>query len=176
MRITLTNQELQLATEIANERQRVQRGAGRRDAKVIESGLDADLQGTKAELAVALAFDLKWDGKLLEIKDWFRWRDEGNDVSGLEVRSTKHRAGRLILHPSDKDTSPYVFVRSHDEPTFEIVGWIWGRNGKKKEYWEDVGYGRPCYMVPNWKVDWEFNPIANLQSYLSFSVSSRVTT
>lgn len=147
--VVLTDEEMALADHVAQERQRVQRGSGRRDAKVIESGLDADVQGCRAELAVSRAFNLAWDGKIFEIADWEKWRYLGHDVSGVEVRSTQHENGRLILHPSDKDDSPYILVRAVNPPAFTIVGWCWGRTGKKDLYWHDVGYGRPCYYYPN---------------------------
>ena len=57
-----------------------------------------------------------------------------------------------IVHPKDDDNSPFVLVRCQERPIYNIVGWQWGREAKKEEYWHDVGYGRPCYYLPNGKL------------------------
>lgn len=35
---------------------------------------------------------------------------------------------------------------SHAKPTFKMVGWILGKEGKQDKYWRD-NVPRPCYMV-----------------------------
>ncbi len=72
----------------------------------------------------------------------------GNDVGPHEVRSTDLDHGCLLLHDSDADDTPYwLVVGQHGE--YRIVGWIWGRDGKRDEYWQDKsGQNRPAYFVP----------------------------
>jgi hypothetical protein len=148
MKVKLTPNDLKYAEEIACKRNSSQRDGQRADGKVLQDSLGIDIQGAEAELAVAKALKLPWDGSFLELDKWFDWREHGHDVSGLEVRSTKHKNGCLILHPKDKDEAIFILVLAYDRPNFTLVGWNYGREGKLKEYWRDVGYGRPCYYLP----------------------------
>lgn len=148
MKVKLTPNDLRYAELAARKRNQSQRDGNRVDGKVLEDSLGIDIQGAEAELAVAKAFKLPWDGMFLALERWFDWRDAGHDVSGLEVRSTRHERGRLILHPTDKDDSPYILVLAHLRPIYVLAGWNFGREGKNPEFWEDVGYGRPCYYLP----------------------------
>ena len=147
MLTTLDEKDILLATEVANMRNKSQREAKRKDGLVKGSSLGRDMQGTLAELAVSRALNLPWDGKWLPIAIWDSWKLEGNDVGKLEIRSTDRSDGRLILHPSDKDFSPYVLVTSDAHPSYKLVGWVYGIDGKNEKYWRD-NVPRPCYMVP----------------------------
>ncbi|MFW9879540.1 MAG: hypothetical protein ACFFG0_41215 [Candidatus Thorarchaeota archaeon] len=167
MKVKLTKNDLKYAEEIACKRNKSQRDGDRTDGKVLEDSLAIDIQGAEAELAVAKAFKLLWDGSFLELDKWFNWRDQGHDVSGLEVRSTHHPKGCLILHPKDKDNSPFILVLTHQRPVFILAGWNIGREGKKSEYWRDVGYGRPCYYLPQNKL----RKMNDLEKYLTERVS-----
>lgn len=146
--VSLDEGEVKRAVASGMKRQRMHRQIGRPDGKVVADGIDIDISGCLAEFAVAKAFGMPWDGEYLDNEKWSQWRTDGHDVSGIEVRSTRHHDGRLLLHKRDKDDSPYVLVRTHAKPRFQIVGWMLGRDGKKPEFWTDVGYGRPCYLVP----------------------------
>lgn len=147
MTVELWEEDILLATEVANMRNKSQREAKRRDGLVSGSSLGRDLQGALAELAVSRALSLPWDGKWLPIPVWDTWKIEGNDVGKLEIRSTDRADGRLILHPSDKDFSPYVLVTSSTDHKYKLVGWVYGKDGKDNKYWRD-NVPRPCYMVP----------------------------
>lgn len=146
MQITLTDTEIALATEIAQKRNQSQREAGRPDGLVKGSSIDRDIEGALSELAVSKALGLPWSGKWLPIPVWDKWKHEGNDVGKLEIRSTGLPTGRLILHPTDKDHSPYLLVLSHDKPTFKLVGWIFGIEAKSSRFW-CKHVPRPCYMI-----------------------------
>ncbi len=148
MRVLLTPNDLKYAENAARKRNQSQREGNRADGKVLDDSLGIDIQGAEAELAVAKAFRLPWDGEFMNLERWFDWRNSGHDVSGLEVRSTYHKNGSLILHPKDNDYSPFILVLTNDRPVYRLVGWNFGRAGKKSEYWRDVGYGRPCYYLP----------------------------
>lgn len=147
MTIKLDEDDILLATEVAEMRNKSQREAKRRDGLVKGSSMGRDLQGALAELAVSRALNLPWDGKWLPISIWDTWKIEGNDVGKLEIRSTDRIDGRLILHPSDKDFSPYVLVTSTVDHNYKLVGWVYGKDGKADKYWRD-NVPRPCYMVP----------------------------
>ena len=148
MRVVLTPEDCKLATEAGHQRNQSQRDGSRADGKVVEDSIGIDIQGAHAELAVARGLGLKWDGRFFDLEEWFDWRNEGHDVSGLEVRSTHHPHGSLILHPKDKDEAPFVLVLTYEKPTYVLAGWSFGSAGKKDKYWRDVGYGRPCYYLP----------------------------
>ncbi|HLG28179.1 MAG TPA: hypothetical protein VI423_10375 [Paenisporosarcina sp.] len=90
---------------------------------------------------------LPWSGSWLPISTWDKWKHKGNDVGKLEIRSTDRPDGRLILHPTDKDLSPYLLVLSTAHPEYQLVGWIYGEEGKDPKYWRD-NVPRPCFMVP----------------------------
>lgn len=160
--VELSQAEKKLAVDIAKARNAEQRRASQKDGNVISS-LKADFQGAYGELAVSKAFELPWDGKFFGHAKWQDWRETGHDVSKLEVRATIHKTGRLILHPSDDDNAPFVLVVLNQElKRCEIIGWIWGKDGKNQDWWEDVGYGRPCYYVPRNKL----RPISELKSLI----------
>jgi len=152
MDVTPTAAQIQSAFDVALRRNEVNRGARRADGKVLSDSLKIDRQGALGELAVSLALPFPWDGKIFTNEQWLRWRQSGHDLGPLEVRATKHPTGRLIIHPRDPDDSPFVLVRLHRYPTLEIVGWCYGHEGKDRSYWKDVGYGRPCFYVPNQKL------------------------
>jgi hypothetical protein len=115
----------------------------------------SDIESCGAEAAVAKYFGLYWDavasGKLSALN---------GDVQGLEVRSTSHPNGRLILHNTDKDESPYILVRG-EIPEFQIIGWMYGKDGKQMEFWEGRT-GRPAFFIPENKL----RPIEELEKMI----------
>lgn len=152
MLITLTEDEINQAQQIAKLRNQSQRDAGRPDGLVKGSSLDRDTQGALSELAVSKALNLPWDGSFIPISVWDKWKYEGNDVGKLEIRSTSLAKGRLILHPKDKDFSPYVLVLSDKHPEYQLIGWLFGAEGKNSKYWRN-NVPKPCFMVPQTKLN-----------------------
>lgn len=142
--VSLDDAEVERATASGLRRQQMHEQVGR----ILPNGGEIHVAGCLAEFAVAKAFGLPWDGEYFDNERWMKWRLDGHDVSGIEVRSTRRHDGRLLLQRQDKDDSPYVLVRTHARPRFQIVGWILGREGKQQRFWTEVGYGRPCYFVP----------------------------
>lgn len=125
---------------VAERRNAEQRAAGQVDGLVAthsKSSLDADVEGALGEYAVAQAMGLEWDGAFLEHRDWQRWRTEGHDVSGVEVRTTTHSNGRLIVQPHNPDDSPYVLVvLTRDHTRADLRGWLWGHEVKHHANWQ----------------------------------------
>jgi hypothetical protein len=98
-----------------------------------------DIEGAGAELVVA-----KWLGRY-----WNALANDPNtlegDVGRYQVRHTKRLDGSLILH--DKDNSEALFVLVVGQyPTYEIRGWISGKDGKQSQHWRTGE--RPAYFVP----------------------------
>jgi hypothetical protein len=147
MLIKLLDSDLEYAKQVAAKRNNSQRNAHRGDGVVMASSIYADVIGAEGELAVSKGLGLPWDGEWLPIESWDTWKLDGHDVGQIEVRSTKHASGRLILHPNDKDFSPYVLVISTNSPEFRLAGWCFGNEGKKSSYWR-TNVPKPCYMVP----------------------------
>lgn len=148
MIINLTEEEKEYAISIALKRNEVHRKANRKDGKVLSDSLEIDKLGALAEYAVAKALGKMWTGCFFEIDDWYKWREIGDDVAGLEIRATKHKNGRLIVHPKDKQYAKFVLVVAYNELQYELKGWAYGLECQRQEYWKDVGYGRPCYYAP----------------------------
>lgn len=98
------------------------------------------IEACASEMAVAKAYNLYWEPVAR------RPENLAGDVGNLQVRSTWRENGRLILHDRDPDDAVFVLVTGKI-PSFDVRGWILGRDGKAKEHW-DEGDGRPAYFVP----------------------------
>ena len=98
------------------------------------------IEGALGEMAVAKGLDVYWTGKN---------KLRGIDVGGrFEVRTRPKGNYDLILHPADSDEAIFVLVVGR-MGKYTLRGWIFGRDGKKEEYWGDkYNTGRPAYWVP----------------------------
>jgi hypothetical protein len=98
-----------------------------------------EINGALGERAAAKALNLPFDGCV------------GSDATsgdlryGIQVRTTPREQGCLILHPTDADGVPWVLVTGR-APALEVVGWCFGRDGKRDEFWRTTS--RPAYFVP----------------------------
>ena len=103
-------------------------------------GWSAHIEGACGELAVAKYFDRFWSGTIGQV--------DQSDVGEYEVRTSDRQNARLILHPNDKDGARFFLVTGH-APDFELVGWIYARDGKRPEFWTDpTGKNRPAFFIP----------------------------
>ena len=96
------------------------------------------IEGCLGEMAVASYLNLYWDGNL----GFF----SKADVGSLEVRTASNHRYNLILHPADKDDSKFILLTGVNG-SYQIHGWIYGREGKKEEFWRDPLGGRPAFFV-----------------------------
>ena len=92
-------------------------------------GWDINIEGAGAEFGWAKLCDKFWDSV---VEDPFKLK---GDVGRVQIRSTTLASGNLIMHDKDMDEAPFVLCLGKI-PTFEYVGWIRGREGKKMEYWK----------------------------------------
>jgi len=99
-----------------------------------------DIEAALAEIAVAKAYDLYWEG-VARAPSQLR-----GDVSNLQVRSTYREDGCLILHEDDPDDALFVLVTGR-APTYTIRGWMKAAEGKSPKWWRE-GDGRPAFFVP----------------------------
>jgi hypothetical protein len=104
----------------------------------LAGGWERDIEGACAE---------KFAAKRLGAY-WFDGTNGETDVGLHQVRHTALLNGRLMLHPEDKDNEVFVLVVGR-APAFELIGWCFGREGKRQEYWEDpTGGDRWAFFVP----------------------------
>jgi len=103
-----------------------------------ELSLENHTTGAIGEFAVAKALGL-YPGFTINNFD-------GPDIKpDIQVRAT-HK-GRLILTNRDKDSEKYVLVLGYG-PELDVVGWVWGHEGKQEKWLADMKNGRPpAYFV-----------------------------
>jgi len=156
MRIPLTKDLAQVAIDVACARNAENRASGQKDglldttnvAGEARTSLRVDVEGALGEAVVATALDLAWDGAFKSAEEWKRWRTEGWDVAGLEVRATTYLTGKLLVQPRNSDMSPYVLVILDFPGSQAIIpGWCWGYEAKHQDYWMHA-WVRPCFAVP----------------------------
>ena len=97
-----------------------------------------DLIGAVGECCVAKHLDVFWAGAGL-----FR----GDDVGAYQVRATTYDGGHLALNKADDDEKPFVLVCVNNG-VGKIRGWLYAREGKKPEYWQDKSGRGPAFYVP----------------------------
>jgi hypothetical protein len=143
--VTLTSAEIMQAAMVGSMRQATNLRDGRRDADGFEGeGWSEHIEGAAGECAVAKALGVFWSGRLGILHE--------GDVRRIEVRTRSREDYQLILKRRDPDDRQYVLVRGKC-PSFTLVGWCWGHEGKRDEYWADPagknGKSRPNYFVPD---------------------------
>jgi hypothetical protein len=144
MSVTLTWDEVETVAIVGVRRSIAARSKGWRQrfepGRPKTSQWEWDIGGALGEYAVAKALGLPWDERI--------GLPGPGDVGHLEVRTTRWRNGRLILHPEDQDKALFLLVVG-EPPTFRLVGWIWARDGKRDDYWEEGKSGQAdAFFVP----------------------------
>lgn len=107
---------------------------------MVGRGWTEGIEGTCAEVAVAKALGIFWDGGVGEFK--------GPDVSdNLQVRWTDKSTNKLIVRDADRDENTYILVIG-ECPEYNIVGWIEGTEAKQERYLFGPNGRPPAYFVP----------------------------
>ncbi len=154
--ITLTKDELLTAAIVG-----VQRGVGSLAVKAKprygikeDYSWQAHVMGTIGEYVLARHTKTFWSGALGDYK--------AADVGEWQVRTRPRKNDDMIMHRKDSSKSVWVLVTGNAF-VYNICGWIWGKDGKKEEYWGNkYGTGRPCFWVPQSVL----NPIETLPGHL----------
>lgn len=139
-KVKLNTDELSMATLVGIRRRIESLHAGRKNNHGY-SGDDAwfiDIEGACAELALAKFLGLFWDGSVNTFKR--------PDVGSIQVRHTKYRDGCLIVRNPDADDEIHVLVRG-EAPNYEIVGWISGKDARKRGKLRAPSGRPPAYFV-----------------------------
>lgn len=104
------------------------------------NGYDVHVLGAIGEYVVARTLGIFWSGP-----GTLRASDVGRHI---QVRTRSRHDYELIVHPNDEDDAPFVLVTGQGLD-YVVHGWIMGRDGKQREWWNDPARGRPAYFVPH---------------------------
>lgn len=141
MEVTLTNFEIFQAAMVGAKRNieaKIRRLPDKHGFK--GNGWDAHIEGACGEIAVAKVLNVFWNGSINTYKQL-------GDVSGLEVRTRSDLNYDLIIRDGDNSEAIYVLVVGRC-PTYRVIGWLRGGDGKKAEYRQTYGDRPGAYFVP----------------------------
>lgn len=99
-----------------------------------QSDWSIDIDGACAEIAVAKYRGLYWT----PTNGTFKLPDLGD----LQIRSTSHLSGHLIVRPNDTKNERFILVRTAP-PSFTICGWYWASDAKADRYWRQDSWWVP---------------------------------
>jgi hypothetical protein len=118
--------------------QNVKLGLGATFGERPELAWQRHIEGALTEAALAKSLGRYWLGT-------GKWKDP--DVGDVDVRATHRPNGRLIIHKEDPEDRRFYFMTGLNG-SYELRGWIMGRDAKRDEWWTDPVGGRPAYFVP----------------------------
>lgn len=145
MRVTLTADQASWAIRAGNARQENAVNRKLRDAHGLKTDNPASFHilGYAGEIAVSVALGAPLPD--LALDDFYTRPDVANFC---DVRTCRYDLGDLRVHPNDKDDRPYVLAIGVI-PNFWIVGWLYGREAKRQEWWKSINPDRPpAFFAP----------------------------
>ena len=110
------------------------------------------IEGAAGEMAVAKALGIYWQAGVNTFHD--------PDVGDLQVRTRSRHDYELIVRENDNDKADFVLVTGRI-PTFQVIGYIRGRDAKRSEWLRTHGGRAPAYFVPQAAL----NPIRNYRRH-----------
>lgn len=158
--VTLTWAEMYFASMVAVRAHLacLQRGAANSyNAPPEAVNWDSQMVSRQGEMAVAKYLNLFWSG----MSDFIGAVDVGGE-NGAEVRTRRKFWYELIVHHRDQDTRPHVLVTTEAPPVFRLMGWCYGHQGKREQFWNDPAGNRPAFFVPQA----ELRPMAELKAII----------
>ena len=142
------------AVKVAELRYLEARVCGMNNATTYQSDfleiMSRDIGGILAEIVVGRHFDRSF---LPAVNTFHRQADVGADI---EVRSTPHLNGSLILRDNDDPERRYVLVICDPMQGFKVKGWVYGYEAKTNE-WAKTDAGRP-----HWRYKGALRPFSKL--------------
>jgi hypothetical protein len=145
MKIELSASQMMIANLVASMRQVQNIKENRKDRYTSTTGgrvtntWQKNAESCMAEMAVARHLGIYWDGNIGDRK--------AADVGPYQVRHTEYATGCLLLHPPDKNDDIFILVTG-ENGTYNLVGWVYARDGKNPKHWKDPVKGRPAFFVP----------------------------
>lgn len=120
--IKLTDRWIERAHKEAHARQNSAVALGYEHYGCMESSVDLNIAGTITECAVAKYLRKPWRPRGIH--------DPG-DVGRIQVRGRRMPGiGDLGIRPPDKDEPPYVLGHVFADNTVQLIGWLYGHEGK----------------------------------------------
>jgi hypothetical protein len=156
-RITLTPQQIALATGAAMARYDHAKGRGWNSVLPADKVDDrkGGILGAKGELAAALVLGVPWNGATVGVL-------AGPDLDkNLQIRTRSRHLWDLLVRDTDKDEDWFVLVTSEDGLEFWLRGCILCRRAKEFPMMNIGGYGLVHVITAN-----ELCPIELLAGYL----------
>jgi len=145
MRVRLTKVELIVAGLVATMRRVSSMGNLNDQNYSTDSSFDLDIDGAASEMAFAKYMNVYYEPTVNTFKS--------PDVGKIQVRSTKHKTGKLIIRQRDKKNEIFVLV-INENPVFTIAGWINLEDAKKDEFWFKPNNSfPPAWFVPQNKLN-----------------------
>jgi hypothetical protein len=143
MKVELTTPEFLNAINIGVIRQCSSLKKGLKDSHGAKSdnGWDMHIEGACGEAAVAKALNVFWSGTVDTFK---RGGDVGNKI---QVRTRSKSYYELIVRKDDRDDDIFVLVTGK-APSFDVVGWISGKDAKKEQWIQTHGNREAAWFVP----------------------------
>lgn len=140
MIVTLDEMEIELCNFIGKKRSEIARSNNVKDAKIGDhNGIEADIQGFKAEYAFAKHFNLFPDFGLSPRSGSY----DGVTKNGsrYDIKSTKHKNGNLLSTLKvNPDVDIYILAYIN-ENVIDFIGW-----SKKEENIKDLGHGKGYFL------------------------------
>lgn len=145
---TLTDLEVEICKHVARQRQADAERAGADPHKhglAVEGGYIFHLNGCLREMAFAKIVNRYWTGAGLH------W-EEDDDVGGVQVRSTAHANGHLIIRPDDEEVWDQIWalvIGMDGGREYTYVGSILDQFTRIPEFWGAKDPSRPpCWWIP----------------------------
>jgi len=137
--------EFALAVQVGLLRFSVSMARGRQhdrnESRCFLDRLVDEVTGAAAECLVAKVLGIFWNGSVETFKDV-------PDIGRVEVRSTIHAAGHLLVRPDDKGDRLHVLVTGKPEHQV-IAGCMWGHDARREEWKSNrAGNGTAAYWIP----------------------------
>jgi hypothetical protein len=140
------------AVKVAELRYLEARVGGMNNATTYQSDfvevMSRDVGGILAELVIGRRFDRRF---LPAVNTFHKQADVGEDI---EVRSTPHLNGSLILRDNDDPGRRYVLVICDPMQGFAVRGWCYGYEAMTDE-WAKTDEGRPHWRYKGRLRPWE---------------------
>ncbi len=145
MKIRLDDKEVSLCKYIGTLRSSIARSNGVVDAKIgNQDGVEADIQGFKAEYAFAKANNLFPDFGLSPRSGSYDGVTRNNNR--YDIKSTSHKKGNLLSTLKiNKDVDIYILAVV-DNNIVDFVGWASKEALIKDENIKDLGHGKGYFL------------------------------
>ena len=145
MQVILDKQEIELCNYVGKLRSHIARNNNIKDAKIgNHNGVDADIQGFKAEYAFAKKNNLFPDFGLSPRSGSYDGITKNN--TRYDIKSTHHKKGNLLSTLKiNKDIDVYILAYVN-ENIIEFVGWANKEELIREENIKDLGHGKGYFL------------------------------